>query len=74
MSYLEVLSLLTQVNRKLDFDEATSFTETKTADDTIQPCLQKPEKNQAKCPGFGWDRVNFPLSSCCILDLVEEEC
>jgi len=21
------------------------------------------------CPGFSWDRVNFPLSSCCILDL-----
>jgi len=26
------------------------------------------------CPGFGWDRVNFPLSSCCVLDLVPEEC
>jgi len=26
------------------------------------------------CPGFGWDRVNFPPSSCCVLDLVPEEC
>jgi len=24
------------------------------------------------CPAFGWD--NFPLSSCCVLGLVREEC
>jgi len=24
------------------------------------------------CPDFEWDRVNFPLSSCCVLDLVGE--
>jgi len=24
------------------------------------------------CLGFGWDRVNFPPSSCCVLDLVGE--
>jgi len=24
----------------------------------------------AGCPGFSWDRVNFPPSSCCVLDLV----
>jgi len=28
----------------------------------------------AKCPGFSWDRVNFLLSSCCVLDFVQEEC
>jgi len=22
------------------------------------------------CPGFGWDRVNFSPSNCCVLDLV----
>ena len=22
------------------------------------------------CPGFSWERVNFPPRSCCILDLV----
>jgi len=22
------------------------------------------------CPGFSWNRVNFPPSSCCVLDLV----
>jgi len=26
------------------------------------------------CPGYGWDRVNFPPSSCRVLDLVWEEC
>ena len=26
------------------------------------------------CPGFGWDRVNFPPGSCCVSDLVPEEC
>ena len=26
------------------------------------------------CPGFGWDGVNFPPSSCCVLDLVRDEC
>jgi len=26
------------------------------------------------CPGFGWDRVNFPPSICCVLDLAGEEC
>jgi len=25
------------------------------------------------CPGFGWDGVNFPPRSCCVLDLVQEE-
>ena len=25
------------------------------------------------CPGFSWDRVNFPPSSSCVLDLVWEE-
>jgi len=25
-------------------------------------------------PGFGWERVNFSPSSCCVLDLVGEEC
>ena len=27
-----------------------------------------------KCPGAGWDSVNFAPSSCCVLDLVKEEC
>jgi len=27
-----------------------------------------------KFPGFSWDRVNFLPSSCCVLDLVWEEC
>jgi len=27
-----------------------------------------------RCPGFSWDRVNFSPSSCCVLDLVPEEC
>jgi len=26
------------------------------------------------CPDFGWDRVNFPPSSFCVLDLVCKEC
>jgi len=26
------------------------------------------------CPGFSRDRVNFPPSSCYVLDLVQEEC
>ena len=26
------------------------------------------------CPGFSWDRANFPPSSCSVLDLVPEEC
>jgi len=26
------------------------------------------------CPGFGWDRVNFLPSGCCVLDSVWEEC
>ena len=30
--------------------------------------------NKQYYPGFGRDRVNFPLSSCCVLDLVWEEC
>jgi len=25
------------------------------------------------CPGFSWDRVNFPPDCCCVLDLVQEE-
>ena len=25
-------------------------------------------------PGFSWDRHTFPLRSCCVLDLVQEEC
>ena len=25
------------------------------------------------CPGFGWDRVNVPPSSCCVLDLVGKD-
>jgi len=25
------------------------------------------------CSGFVWDRVHFPLSSCCVLDLVPED-
>jgi len=25
------------------------------------------------CPGFRWGRVNFPPSSCCVLDLVGEK-
>lgn len=53
MRNLEVLSLLTQVNRKLDFGDTTSFPETKKkkgggGGDTIQPCLQKPGKTQVK--------------------------
>ena len=49
MRNLEVLSLLTQGNRKLDVDETTSFPETKTGDDTIKSCLQnqtKPKPSQ----------------------------
>jgi len=30
--------------------------------------------NRRRCPGFGWDRVSFPPSSCCVLDLEWEEC
>jgi len=26
------------------------------------------------CPGFHWHRVNFPPSSCSVLDSVREEC
>ena len=26
------------------------------------------------CPGFGWDRGNFPSSSCCVLNLIREKC
>lgn len=53
MRNLEVLSLLTQVNRKLDCGDTTSFPETKKrkgggGGDTIQPCLQKPGKTQVK--------------------------
>jgi len=29
---------------------------------------------KAFCPGFGWDRVSFPCSSCHVVDLVPEEC
>jgi len=25
-------------------------------------------------PGFGWYRVIFPPSSCCVFDLIQEEC
>jgi len=32
------------------------------------------ERPSEDCPGLGWDGVNFPLSSCCVLDLVGEEC
>jgi len=28
----------------------------------------------SKSPGFGWDRVNFPPRTCCVLDLVWEQC
>jgi len=28
----------------------------------------------AWCLCFSWDRDNFPRSSCCVLDLVQEEC
>jgi len=26
--------------------------------------------NGESCLGFDWDRVNFPPSSCCVMDLV----
>jgi len=33
-----------------------------------------PSKGEKRdCPDFGWDTVNFPPSSCCVLDLVGEE-
>jgi len=31
---------------------------------------ENPITSERTCPGFGWVRVNFPPSSCCILDLV----
>jgi len=31
---------------------------------------QVEEFSFSECPAFGWDRVNFLPSSCCILDLV----
>ena len=35
---------------------------------------QKRKRNHiTRCPGFDWDRVNFPPSSCCVLVLVQEE-
>lgn len=43
-----MLSLLTQVNRKLDFDETTSFPETKTGDDTDVSVNNPVYRNQTK--------------------------
>jgi len=28
----------------------------------------------SNCPSFSWERANFLPSSCCVLDLVFEEC
>jgi len=38
-----------------------------------QPGLDRESKEDSEVSGFGWDRVNFPPSSCHVSDLVREE-
>ena len=40
----------------------------------IYKSYKKRNHRTGTCPGFGWKRVNFAPSSCCVLDFVQEEC
>jgi len=53
-------------------DKLGSFSEQGTALLELGP-IQNPS-HQCLYPGFGWERVNFIPSRCCVLDLVQEEC
>jgi len=51
--------------------------EKKKANANTKVCYDQQDKTfpeLQQCPRFGWGSVNFPPRSCCILDLVQEEC
>jgi len=45
-----------------------------TSPETVEKDLHSHAALKHAWPGFGWHRVNFPPSSCHVLDVVQEEC